>query len=141
MNNWARVLNSVAKRYMYAEMKRMILQSITLCELYYKERAVLADIMGKRWWIRLSANMNSDGHCDPPGAANKTIKIGNHLKTYEELLEAFIHEHRHAEEWHIEESHIGQSSQELARNWMRFCKENDIDHDYGRKRKTKKKKR
>jgi hypothetical protein len=52
---------------------------------------------GKRWRFEYAKLTSKDGDCDPPTAANKTIRIDRNLRRYPAAhLEALIHEGLHA---------------------------------------------
>lgn len=54
------------------------------------------------------------GQCDPPTAKNKTIRIWRGSKG-EELLSTAIHEFLHAAGWHLDEDHVHDFGDDLAR--------------------------
>lgn len=70
-------------------------------------------LLGK-WWKLLFIPMYFRGECDPPNTKGKEIRIRKTLRG-EERLEVLIHESLHAVNWSLDEEHVNEISQDIAR--------------------------
>jgi hypothetical protein len=71
-------------------------------------------ILGRRWFLNFTENLNDRGDCDHPSVYFKQIRINRDLSP-SESLEVLIHEFLHAANWYASEDWVTRTAFDLTR--------------------------